>query len=76
MPPLCQEPSLTIAASQRTEIRRYEAPREVSFPGFGMEIILVVLQITGIRHGVTEVVEECSEIFKSLWVQGALGRRY
>ena len=48
--------SITFSAGQRSEIGRYEVPREESLPGFemGMTMTIVDFQIAGIRHDVPE----------------------
>ena len=46
--------SITFAAGQRSEISRYEVPKEKSWPGFGIEMTIDDFQIAGIRHDVAE----------------------
>ena len=46
--------SINFAARKRSEIGRYEVPREESSPGFGMRMTLDDFQIAGIRHDLTE----------------------
>ena len=46
--------SIAFGAGQRSEIGRYEIPREESLPGFGMGMTIDDFQIAGIRHDVTE----------------------
>ena len=46
--------SITFAAGHKRELGRYEVPREVSLPGFGIWMINEDCHIAGIRHVVTE----------------------
>ena len=46
--------SSTFTAGQRSEIGRYEVPREVSLPGFGIRMINEDFHIARICHVVTE----------------------
>ena len=46
--------SMIFVAGQRSEMGRYEVPREVSLPGFSIGMINDHFHIAGIRHIVTE----------------------
>ena len=46
--------SIMCIAGQRSEIDRYEVPREESVPGFGMGMTIDDLQIAEIQQDVTE----------------------
>ena len=52
--------SIIFAAVQRSEIGRYEVPKEESLPGLGIGMTIDDFQIAGIRH---DVIEECCEVF-------------
>ena len=67
--------SITFAAEQRSEIGRYEVPREESLSCFGMGMAINDFQIAGIRHDVTESLK-CAVRYQSPWVQGSLADRY
>ena len=45
--------SITFAAAERSEICRYEVPREEFLPGLGIWMTIDDLQIARIRHNVT-----------------------
>ena len=49
----------------RSEIGRYEVPREEFLPGLAIRMTIDDFQIAGVRHDVTESLK--SEIFNRLW---------
>ena len=62
--------SSTFAAGQRSEIGRYEVPKEVSLPGFGIGMINEDFHIDGICQVVTE------RLKRTVMYSMALGPRF